>query len=308
MLEAMIQFVAAVDAGSFSGAGQRLNKNASSVARQIDRLEEELGTRLFIRSTRRLELTLDGQRFYEQSLDIIRSVDNAKLSFRELSSTMEGELTISAFDSYGTMKVIPLLPKFQDLYPNVRVSISLSNAPVDLYNSPFDLAIRHGRPEDSNLISKPLVKDKGVLVASPAYLKKHTAPTTPDELKEHACLTFFRQRQHTYWFFQKRSEPKNEQKKLRIHGQLSSCGGGPLLNWIKAGMGISLMPHWYTEEALNNGELVELLPEWRSSLTESGGSMVYMLWQRSASQNPLVRAMVDFLAEQLVEEKVVQPI
>lgn len=291
----MTQFVSVVEAGSFSRAGERLNKNASSVARQVDKLEEALGTRLFVRSTRRLDLTPDGQRFYAQSLEIIRAMDNAKLSFRALSPTMEGALTISALDSYGTTKIVPLLPLFRDLYPNVRVSISLSNTYVDLYNSPFDLAIRHGRPEDSNLVSKPLVQDKGVLVASPGYLQQHPAPTTPDAIKTHACLTFFKQRQHTYWYFKK----GRERKKLRIQGQLSSCGGAPLLEWAKADMGVTLLPHWYAEDALRQGELIELLPDWSSAISESGGTMVYMLWQASASQNPLLRAMVDFLAEHL---------
>ncbi|WP_246590056.1 LysR family transcriptional regulator [Marinobacterium ramblicola] len=291
----MEHFVTVVDSGSFSKAAERLRKNASSVARQVDRLEQELQTRLFIRSTRRLELTLDGESFYHQCVDILQSVRDARQSFLDIGSDIHGEVMISVFDTYGQAKVVPLLPEFQQLYPNTRVAISLDNALIDLHASPFDLAIRYGRPTDSNLIGKTLVHNTGVLVASPAYLDKHGPPAQPEALKEHRCLTLLKQRQHVYWYFRN----GDQYRKVRIDSPLSSCGGAPLLQWVREGIGLTLLPHWFVDSLLETGELVEVMPEWEANLTDSEDTRIQMLWKPGSAHKPVVRAMIDFLTGRL---------
>lgn len=295
MFEAMEHFVAVVESGSFSKAAQRLQKNASSVARQVDRLEQELQTRLFIRSTRRLDLTLNGESFYRQCVEILQSVQEARHSFMDVSPSIHGEVLISVLDSYGQEKVVPLLPEFQRRYPNTRVAISLDNTNVDLHTSQVDLAIRYGRPADSNLIAKTLEYSQGILVASPQYLASHPAPETPEELKDHTCLTLLKQRQHVYWHFRN----GDQYKKIRIEGALSSCGGGPLLQWTREGMGITLSANWFVEPLVTSGELVEVLPQWQASVSDQPDTRIYMLWKPSGANRPAVRAMIDFLVEHL---------
>jgi DNA-binding transcriptional LysR family regulator len=297
MFDSMSTFIEVVEAGSFSSASKKLNKNASSIARQIDKLEDELGAQLFNRSTRRLELTLSGQSFYQQSIEILRSLTQARDSVKADRLDIRGTIYISCLDSFGKNKVAPLLPEFRQMYPNTQAAIALDNNVVDLYQSHFDLAIRHGKPVDSSLIMKPILKDHTRLVATPDYLKSHPPLETPEDLKHHDCLSFHRLRQHTFWHFWHK-ESKQYQK-VRINSALSSCGGEPLVNWAKEGLGITLMSEWMIEEELKSGQLVELLPHWKAGLNESDGDYIYMIWTPTRSQKPIVRAFIDFLSERL---------
>lgn len=297
MFDAMQHFVQVVEAGSFSHAAKRLNKNASSVARQIDRLEEDLGVQLFTRTTRRLDLTLHGQSFYQQCQDILKNLEETRQSFKAISPAIEGEIRISTLDSYGDEHLVPLLPKFLERYPNTRVTLSLDNSLIDLHEKPFDLTVRHGRPADSNYIYKPLALTGGVLLASPHYLAQHPPIKDPEQLKDHNCLTLFLSKQHTYWQFSK----GNSTKKIRVEGRLSACGGRALIAWARQGLGITLCSSWYAKDLRESGELVEVLPDWRASITGQEQAMVYLLWKATAARRPAVRAMIDFLAEHLAE-------
>lgn len=295
MFEAMNNFIQVVEAGSFSAAAQQMNKNASSVARQIDKLEQELGAPLFTRSTRRLELTLAGKSFYQQSLEIMNAMEQAKQSVKQDCREIKGQVALTSFDSYGRDRIAPLLPAFCDRYPEAQVALSLDNQVIDLYQSPFDLAVRHGRPADSNLVMKRLHVDSAKLVASPTYLDQHPPLQHPEDLKHHNCLTFYRQRQHTYWYFKQ----GQKQHKIKASGSLSSLGGDPILQWVKAGVGITLTSNWLVEDTLAQGELVEVLPSWQAKLTENEPPSIYMVWTPTAAQKPVVRSLIEFLTENL---------
>lgn len=298
MFDAMQNFVRVVESGSFSHAGKTLNKNASSVARQIDKLEEELDTRLFNRSTRRIELTLAGEAFYQQCLDILQAVQSARDSLQTDQTEVRGNVSITVLDSYGRRCIAPLLPQFCRQYPHVNVALSLDNSMVDLHNSSFDLAIRYGTPADSNLIMKSLGGETMKLVASPDYLDKHEPILHPSDLKQHNCLTFHRPRQHTYWYFRHGSH-SDQQIKIKVNGHLSSCGGEPLADWAANGEGISLLSLWMVEQALAEGRLVEVLQDWRPSVHELNTASVHMVWTATSAQRPAVRSMIDFLDEHL---------
>lgn len=291
MFDAMQDYIQVVEAGSFSQAGKVLNKNASSVARQIDKLEDELGAKLFKRSTRRLELTLTGESFYQQSLEIISALDQARQSVRQDAAEVKGAVAISAFDSFGRLKIAPLLPGYCEQYPHVDVALSLNNSVVDLYQSHFDIAIRYGKPADSSLIMRPLVRDRTRLVASPEYLNGNPGIQHPDDLKHHRCLTLHKQRQLTYWYF----DQGREQLKIKVRGALSSCGGEPLIDWCRASLGLTLLSEWCIEKELAEGSLVEVLPQWNASLSEVDSSSVNMLWTAAKAQNPAVRSLIDYI-------------
>lgn len=297
MFDAMEHFVQVVESGSFSAAGKRLNKNPSSVARRIDHLEMELGTQLFSRSTRRLDLTLDGQSFYQQCLEILRSVQEARHSFQTVNKQVKGVVRISSLDSYGTEKLVPLLPQFHKLYPEAQVAISLDNSVIDLYNSPYHLAIRRGKLDNSDLIQRPLITDKGLLVASPSYLARFPQIRHPHDLKAHTCLTLQRQRQRVFWYFR-----QDEQcHKIQIDGALSACGGSALLEWARQGVGITLATDWLAQKWLESGELVEVLPQWKTSFKEQEETTTYLLWKADIGRQPVVRAMIEFLSQHLIQ-------
>ncbi|MCB1886947.1 MAG: LysR family transcriptional regulator [Rhodocyclaceae bacterium] len=291
MIEAIRVFVRVVDAGSFSAAAELLGRNPSSLTRRIDQLEHELGAKLMIRSTRRLELTADGEQFYSQALEVLASLEAIQTRIGRRKRVVGGHLAINAFDTYGRETLVPLLPRFRALYPDATVSLSLDNQLVDLYQSPFDVAIRFGRPSDSGLCYRPLHSTTAVLMASPAYLQRHPPPEVPGDLCQHDCLAFFRQRQYTYWHFSK----GDQRQKVRIKPVLSSPGGTPLLLWCREGQGVALLNRYFVDKDLLEGRLVALLPDWQASLTEHPTGEIYMVWTAAAATRPLVRAFIDFM-------------
>lgn len=295
MLEAMEQFVKVVELGSFSAAANIMGKTPSTVTRRLDQLEHELGVKLLVRSTRHLELTPDGEQFYSQCQDILKAVMQVKESFSKPCERVEGLLQITTFDTFGRETLAPLIAEFRKRYPESRVALSLENRVLDLYDSAFDLAIRYGRPDDSNLIYRPLMDMSAVLVAGADYAAQHPTLSSPEDLHQHPCLAFLKPRQFTWWYFKK----GNEHRKVRIEPVLASEGGAPLLIWARANQGIALVSRAFVEDDLKAGRLVELLPSWQPSLTEQGDAMIYLTWKASSAKRPVVRAMVDFLVERV---------
>ncbi|MBJ7538655.1 LysR family transcriptional regulator [Marinomonas sp. C1424] len=295
MLEAMEQYVKVVELGSFSAAAKVLGKNPSTITRRFDQLEHELGTRLIIRSTRRLELTPDGEQFYSQCIGILSSVAEVKGGFQNKTSLVNGLIHLTTFDTFGRETLVPLMPAFRKRYPHARVALSLENKMTDLHASPYDLAIRYGRPEDSNLIYRPLMEMSAVLVAGAEYVNQCPPLHSPEDLHQHPCLAFLKPRQFTWWYFNKGAESR----KVRIDPVLASEGGAPLLMWARANQGVALVSRAFVEEDLASGRLIELLPDWQASLTEHNAAMLYLTWKSAAAKKPIVRAMVDFLVEAL---------
>ncbi|GGX75091.1 LysR family transcriptional regulator [Saccharospirillum salsuginis] len=295
MLDAMEQFVKIVDLGSFSAAATVLGKNPSTLTRRLDHLEHELGTTLLVRSTRRLDLTPDGEHFYHQALGILSSVEDVKGAFQKTPQPVSGLISITTFDTFGRETLVPLLARFRDRYPDTRIALSLANQVIDLYNSPYDIAVRYGRPEDSSLIYRPLQDMSAVVVASPQYIERHASVNTPEDLQNHTCLAFLKPRQFTWWYFRK----DKDARKIRINPVMASEGGTPLLMWARAHQGITMVSRSFIEDDLANGRLVELLPDWQASLTEHNASKIYLTWKAASSKNPAVRALVDFLVDEL---------
>ena len=296
MLEAMAHFVRVVESGSFSAAAQWAGVNPSSVTRRIDQLESELGVTLLIRSTRRLDLTPEGEQFLAQSRDILASVETARQSFKKPDTDVQGDIAITTFDTLGRETLVPLLPEFNQAFPNTRVALCLKNQMVDLYESPFDLGIRYGKPADSTLVCRPLLRLGGVLLASPDYLAKRSPIRQPEDLRHHNCLTFYRPRQFAWWHFRK----GDSYRKVKVAGNLSSDGGSPLMMWCRAGYGIALVSRHFADKDLDSGRLKVVLPEWNAALTEQDDASIYLVWTPAAGRKPVVRAMIDFLVRKLV--------
>ncbi len=297
MLDAMAHFVRVVDVGSFSAAAQQVGMNPSSITRRIDQLERELGVRLLARSTRRLQLTPEGEQFCAQCRDILISVDQAKRSFRKPDASVSGSIAITTFDTFGRETLVPLLPEFRRLYSGASVAVSLQNRIVDLFQSPFDLGVRYGQPTDSSLIFRPLVKTRGVLLASPEYLNQHPVIMQPEDLHHHDCLTFFRPRQFAWWHFRQ----GHLYRKIKVAGSLSSEGGAPLMMWCRESQGVALVSRNFAESEIQSGDLVEVLPDWKAALSEQDGASIYLVWTPAAAKKPVVRAMIDFLVQKVGE-------
>ncbi|PHR88377.1 MAG: transcriptional regulator [Moritella sp.] len=302
MLNLIRVFIKVVELGSFSKTASVLNMAPSSVARNIDSLESELGVTLFKRSTRQLLLTEDGQQFCERAEKLLADADDLVSSMQQVNQEPEGVLKISAFESFGRQCISPLLPEFLARYPKVKIEIELDNQVIDLNGENVDLGIRIGRPSDSNLRARMLFTNHTILCASPEYLAKFGMPKAPADLSEHNCLTLANSRQRCYWYFK-----KNKQiTKVGVQGNLSSKGGSPLLEAALHDGGMLLMSKWMTVDYIGDGKLVECLPQWQASAYEGASAEVYAVYHGSKYQRPALRAFIDFLVEKLsLENKTV---
>ncbi|MFA1562661.1 LysR family transcriptional regulator [Aliivibrio fischeri] len=297
MLDLIRIFDQVVESGGFSKAGHALHMAPSSVARNIDNLEEKIQTTLFKRSTRQLILTEEGLYFHQKSIQLLQDSDKLLSEMKGSNEEPEGMLRISVFESFGNLVLASFIPEFLALYPKVQIELELDNKVVDLNSENIDIAIRIGTPQDSRLKARKLMVNYTSLVASPTYLAKYHSINKPDDLHDHNCLLISHERQRNHWFFKK----GNIQKKVSVSGNLISKGGSPLLNAALAGTGVLLLSDWMVIPYIENGALVKLLPEWTTTHGEQGSGEIFAIYKGSQYPKPHVRAFLDFMVDKLVK-------
>jgi DNA-binding transcriptional LysR family regulator len=186
----MRAFVAVVEAGSFVRAADALQASKTAISRLVGDLELRLGTRLLHRTTRRLSLTEEGERFNERCRELLAGVAEAEAELTERAGRAVGPLRLNVPVSFGQQHLAPLWPRFMERHPQVLLEVTLSDRLVDLVDEGFDLAVRIARLPSSSLVSRKLATTRMVLCASPEYLRKHGTPKHPSELANHAVMTY----------------------------------------------------------------------------------------------------------------------
>lgn len=291
MLEAIRIFIKAAECGSFSKTGTVLGMSPSSVSRQIDKLEKDLTTKLFKRSTRHLVLTDSGHSFLERTTKAVSDLEAAFTAIRTTPKEIAGDLRISVFESFGRLRICPVVPDFLIQHPKIKLELLFDNQLADLYKDEIDLAIRIGRPEDSRLKARKLVENRMVLCASPEYLAQHGIPTKPHDLADHNCLVLSRSRRIAWWHFRQGEETE----KVQVSGNLTSIGGTPLLEAGIQGVGLMMLPEWMVASHINSGALVSVMEKWEPSLYEGGSGDVYVVYLDDPNTKPAIRAFIDHL-------------
>ena len=291
MLEPLRIFIKVTEMGSFSKAADVLHLAPSSVARAIDRLEEEMGVTLLKRSTRCLSLTTEGQIFLDGAARLIEDTDDLIGLIKKEESVPQGRLNISCFESFGRTVVLPILPEFMKTYPNINIIFEMDNRVSDLIKEDVDVAIRIGQPQDSGLKFRQLKSNQTVVCASPRYLDSAYKLEVPGDLQEHNCLLLNRPIFKNEWFFTK----GNEKQKIKVKGNLTSKGGTPLLMAAIAGVGVGQLPLWMVESELKTGVLVRCLEQWQSSIFESHSGEVFAVYPQRKFPKLTVRVFLDFL-------------
>jgi DNA-binding transcriptional LysR family regulator len=184
-------FVQVAELRSFSAAGRKLRLSPSAVSKLVTRLEDRLGTRLLVRTTRSLQLTPEGEVYLERAQRILADIEETERMVTAGGATVpRGPLRVSASVAIGVRCIVPLIPDFLALYPEIELDISLSDSIIDIVGERADVAIRVGPLRDSSLKARKLLERRRVIVASPAYIARHGLPATPDDLNQHNCLTF----------------------------------------------------------------------------------------------------------------------
>ncbi len=283
-------FAQVVEAGSFSAAGRQLGLAPSSVSRQINDLEEELGARLLQRTTRKLSLTEAGRLYYERATKIVIEVDEAKLAVAQIDGAPSGVLRLSVPSSLGRLHVVPAVAAFQERFPAIHVVLSMTDRLVDLVEGGFDLAIRVGRLRDSSLIARKIGSGCRLVCASPKYLDKAGVPKSPSDLGDHNCLMFRSHPGTNIWRFR---GPKGVTE-VRVSGGFYADNGEALTAAAVAGLGLILVPDWLVGIEIEQGLLRRVLP--RHPVVPDA-SPLYAVYAHQRHLPPKVRALVDFLVE-----------
>lgn len=187
-LHGLVGFTEAAATGSFTAAAAKLDLTPAAVSKNVMRLEQQLGVRLFNRSTRQLQLTAEGQVFLARAAQVLRLLDEAVADIGRARGEVAGRVRISVGASFGRHYVLPLLPTLAARHPNLEVDVSLDNRAVDLVAEGYDIGIRGGVIRESSLVARRVAQLPLVLVATPNYLKRRGAPTTVSELERHDHL------------------------------------------------------------------------------------------------------------------------
>lgn len=287
-------FCLASEAGSFTAAAQIAGVTPAAVSRSVLRLEERLGSRLFVRTTRSIRLTEPGRAFYEQCRQALTQLVEAQQEVMGSQSRPSGRLRISLPTTYGHHRILPLLPRFRELYPDVSVDIHLGNRNIDFVAEGYDLAIRVRAQPDSTMIARLLEDARLVVVATPEYLAKAGTPTTLEDLGSHECIQFElpSNGRRISWLFQDEGEERE------IFAQGGYCCSDDVLGGVtlaKHSAGLFQTYRFIVERELADGSLVEVLQPF------SGRSRPYTLMYPHGRYLPQrVRAFVDFLLQHRV--------
>jgi len=293
MLGSLELFCLAAEHESFTQAAQLAGLNPTAVSRTIARLEARLGVKLFVRSTRSVQLTDSGRTYFSQcrqALDLLRDAEHRTASEQAAPS---GVIRLSLTSPYAHYRVLPLLPKFRQQFPQVEFELHLSNRNVDFTSENFDLAIRGRKPPDSTLIARKLEDAELVLIAAPAYLARAGLPRSIDDLAAHDCLQFLLPStgQPIPWLF--RVDGEDVQVETPATYRCTEDYLGPV-TLARAGAGLLQAYRYIVQDDIAHGRLVELLPEM------GGRSRPFSIIYPNREHTPLrVRAFIDFLADEI---------
>jgi DNA-binding transcriptional LysR family regulator len=284
-------FIEVFRQGSFAAVARDRNLDPSSVSRAIAGLEEELGVRLFQRTTRQLSPTEAGTTYFERVESLVEELLQAAAITTDISSQPTGKLRITASVSFGLKCIVPILPKFTRRYPDLTVDILLSDTIVDLFAERIDVAIRLGLPPDSALVAQQLMPTYYSVCASPDYLKRSEQLKNPIDLAQHNCLLFpfsgFRSR----WIFK---DQKGALSEVPVFGNTLISSAIALQHCAIAGMGLALLPNWLIEENIQAGTLINVFPDYE--VTAIDFSTAAWLVYPSRAYIPLkVQVFIDFL-------------
>lgn len=260
-LDAMRLFMRVADAGSFSKAAADLDIGQPTVSRRIQDLEHRLGAELFQRTTRALNITEAGQRFYERAATILAEFDDAEAEARGLDHEPVGMLRISAANSLARRLIAPQIATFLELYPHIKCDVIAEDTLTDLVEEGVDLAFRLGELADSSLMAKRMGAVNRFVWASPAFLEKHGPPLTPQELEGLPGLIFRQSATARDWTLTRGDETYT----AKMDGRLSASSGEVLLQGALDGLGLFMAPDWLVCEDANNGRLVRVLPDWEGT-------------------------------------------
>ena len=292
-LSGLLAFVRSAELNSFVAASERLGVSASAVSKSVSRLEDELGVRLFHRSTRQLSLTEEGSLFLQRGQRIVQEIEEAESELSRLVGAPRGKFRVSV-PAIGYRMLMPLLPDFMTRYPDFELDLDFNDRLIDVIAEGVDAVIRSGDMGNSLLKARPLGTFRFVLVGSPQYFARRGTPRTPTDLPNHACLRykFPTTGQLQKWKF---DVERVGTDRLPVPSTHTFNNVEALICAAVAGLGIAYLPNFAVREPLGSRTLASTLEEF---IVEGGNFSI--LWPGNRYMLPKLRAFVDFLAEMRV--------
>lgn len=290
-------------AGSFTAAARRLGVSKGAVSQRIAELEQVSGVALVRRTTRSVRLTEAGLALVESTQQAFTSIEQGFDSIRDLADTPRGVVRVTVPVALGRQKIIPLISRFLDSCPDVRIEIELSDHLSSLAQEGFDLAIRHTSTVPDTHVAWLLRPSTTLLVATPAYLARRGTPRTPDDLAQHNCLYYLRSAASPAWSFAPLKQ-ENERHSVAVRGNFCANNSEALREVLMADQGIALLPDFTAQEDVDAHRLVSLLPAWKP--VGVFGDAIYAIRPYSAYVPRSVRAFVEYLKSELAHQKVTE--
>ncbi|MBW4505248.1 MAG: LysR family transcriptional regulator [Scytonematopsis contorta HA4267-MV1] len=288
-------FVEVMRQGSFAGVARERNIDPSSVSRAIAGLEEELGVRLFQRTTRQLSPTEAGTVYFERIEPLVEEMQQAIDVATDISGKPKGTLRATASVSFGLKCIVPLLANFQSLYPELAVDLLLTDTVVDLFADRIDVAVRLGQLADSTLIAERLMQTRYYVCASPNYLKRYHKLEKPSDLEQHNCLLFPIAGFRTRWIFRAINKEISE---IPVSGSTVISNALALQECTLAAMGLALLPNWLIDEDLRTGKLVNVFPDYEVTATDFN-TAAWLIYPNRSYIPLKVQVFIDFLNERI---------
>lgn len=288
-LKQIESFVAVSMKGSLTAAAAAEGVAPAVIGRRIDALEERLGVKLLVRTTRRISLTHEGSAFLEDAQRILADLANAEASVSAGGLQASGHLRITAPAGFGRRHVAPLVPRFIARHPDVSLSLDLSDRLVDLVNDGYDCAIRVGDLPDSSLVSVRLADNRRLCVASPTYLAARGRPQNPGDITRHDCLTLSSEASQTRgWAFTVEGQATHVRPSTRL-----DCSDGQVLHaWCLEGLGLAWRSWWEVAADMQAGRLVSVLEEFAAP-----PNGIYAVFAQRKHLPLRVRLWIDFIKE-----------
>lgn len=282
-----------VSGGSLTAAARTLGITPAAASATLKRLESQLGTRLFERSTRAMRLTAPGQILLEYAQRAFELLAEGESQLDAERGELVGTVRVSAPSDLARTVLMPMFDEFLQVHPGVKLALNVGDRVLDVLRDEVDLAIRYGELSDSRLVARPLSLEHPIVSASPEYLRRHGVPCTPTDLVDHNCISYIRGgRAFTSWRFGQ----KGQWATVRVSGDRVLDDASLAREWALLGAGIIFKTEIEQRRDLKDGELVRLLPEW-----ETDPYPLHALLPSGRFVPNRVRALVDFIAGRFAE-------
>lgn len=288
----VVAFIAVAAEGNFAKAGDRLGIGRSAISRSVQKLEDQLGTRLFVRTTRSTSLSAEGRRFYDQCHPGVERIIQAMDDMRELrEGPPSGQVRICSTVGFGRKIVAPLLHGFSEANPNISIELVLDDGPTDFTTDRIDVSFRNGRMEDSRVIAKKIIPMQMMLCASADYAARYGLPTSIEEIADHRCVNFRLASGRVYeWEF----KADGQLRKVSPNAMLTFNDSDLVLQSVLDGRGIAQMAAYQVCDHLRDGRLVACLPQYAP---DDRGHFVCFL---SRQHLPVrIRVFIDYMTEHI---------